>query len=294
MENETTTRTWTVLSLMNWTEVYLASNSIDGPRLTAELLLAHVLQCSRMDIYLNFDKPLTKEELARFKELLRRRVAREPLQYILGDAVFMGLTFKVDRRVLIPRPETEILVERTIDTLRSFGDRALRVLDIGTGSGNIAVSIAHFLKNARVVAVDVSEDALDVAEANARSHKVDDRVEFRRINILASVEGLSGFDCVVSNPPYVTHDEANTLSPEIIKHEPRIAVFGREEGLEFFRRIAEIGMQLLNPVGVILVETAYDQAAAVKTIFTNCGYREIEVFKDYDGNDRVVHVKKEV
>jgi len=282
---------WTIASLIQWGSAYLEDKGFESPRLNVELLLAHALRCRRIDLFLNFEKPLSPEELARFKELLKRRLTHEPLQYITGEAHFMGLVFSVDRRVLIPRPETEILVERTIDLLRGgSADEPLTVLDIGTGSGNISVSIAHYVKNVHVTAIDVSDDALTVARHNASQYRVDDRIVFQRADIFTDIAKLSlrEFDCIVSNPPYITRDQSNTLVPEIIQYEPSIAVFGDESGMLFFRRIAEVGKHLLRTGGWVLVETAYDQASDVKSIFDLQGYRAIQIFKDYDGNDRVV------
>lgn len=284
-------KVWTIASLIQWGSAYLEDKGFESPRLTVELLLAHGLRCRRIDLFLEFDKPLSSEELARFMELFERRLANEPLQYITGEAHFMGLVFSVDRRVLIPRPETEILVERTLDLLRtSSAHDPLTVLDIGTGSGNISVSIAHYVKNVHVTAIDVSDDALTVARQNASQYRVNDRIVFERADIFTDVEKLPsrGFDCIVSNPPYITQDQSNALSPEIIQYEPPVAVFGAENGLLFFQRIADAGKRLLKSRGWVVVETAYDQASDVKSIFEQEGYRAIQIFKDYDGNDRVV------
>lgn len=290
--NEAEKGVWTVASLIEWGTGYLRERGFESPRLTVELLLAHVLQCKRIDLFLDFDKPLSSQELARFKELFKRRLAHEPLQYLTGEAHFMGLVFSVDRRVLIPRPETEILVERAIDLLRAgSADELLYVLDIGTGSGNISVSIAHYVRNVRVTAIDVSDDALEVARRNASRYRVEHRISFRKVDIFKKDPGelpQRAFDCIVSNPPYITPDQSNTLSPEIIRYEPPVAVFGGKSGTEFFQRIAEVGRQLLKDDGWVLVETAYNQASAVKSIFAEAGYRSIQVFKDYDGNERVV------
>src|SRR6266478_6293506 len=176
MEITTDKKPWTVLSLLNSSAGYLLENGFDSPRLTSELLLSHVLHCSRVDLYLNFDKPVSPEERARFKQLFRRRVQHEPVQYILGTTEFMGLSFHVDKRVLIPRPETEVLVEQALALSRAEG--LAHILDIGTGSGNIAVSLAHHLPGCNVDAVDSSTDALEVALLNASDHHVTPRVAF--------------------------------------------------------------------------------------------------------------------
>lgn len=286
---QTTSEIWTIASLLRWGTDYAKERGIDSPRLTVELLLIHVLDCQRIDLYLDAERPLSQAEVKKFKDLFQRRLHREPLQYIIGEAHFMGLVLKVDRRVLIPRPETEVLVEHAIDLLRQFPpESSPRVLDIGTGSGNIAVSIAKYVPQVHVTAIDVSQDALDVARANALRHNVEERMVFRRMDVFSGSEDVGEFDCITSNPPYITRDERNTLSPEIIQHEPSVAVFDHDDGLSFFRRIAEIGKEVLRKNGWVLVETAYNQGALVQNIFSATGYQDIRLFKDYDGNDRVV------
>ncbi len=281
---------WNILSLVNWGTEYLQARGFESPRLTVELLLGRTLDCSRIELYTNFDKPLLAHDLAAFKQLFKRRVAHEPLQYILGDTEFMGLRFLVDARVLIPRPETELLVEQVIKEFRESS--SLRILDIGTGSGNIAVSIAHFLPGATVDAIDESEPALAVAEANIHRHALADRVKLSRIDIMSAAPGLRAheYDLIVSNPPYVSLEEFGQLPPEIKDHEPSIATTDNGDGLTFYRRIADVAKELLRPDGKIFVEIGYGRAGAVETLFTRNGYGAVAIIPDYQGIDRVMRI----
>jgi release factor glutamine methyltransferase len=285
-------RTWTILEILGATADYLKEKGIDDARLNAELLLAHVLNCRRIDLYANFDKPVSESEREQYKSLLRRRTAREPLQYILGETEFMGLRFFVDRRVLIPRPETEVLVEKTIEVCRQFpeGTERISILDIGTGSGNIAVSLAKFVGNGHVTAIDVSAEALEVAQKNGELHKLSSRIEWKTVDVLSdAVFGIGdAFDIVVSNPPYGSQEDLKTLQPEIIEHEPKIAIFDGGDGLRFLKRISEVGNRLLRRGGCLLFEVGFDQSVEIKEIMARYGYEGIEVFKDLAGIDRVV------
>lgn len=284
-------KTKTVLSLLRWSEDYLRGKGFDNPRLTVELLLAHVLHCTRIDLYRDFEEPLSKNEIAQFKTLFQRRLAHEPLQYVIGETEFMGLSFLVDRRVLIPRPETEIVVEHAIAIIRSLANRpVVSVLDVGTGCGNIAISIAKFVDNVSLTAVDVSQDALEVARTNVERHNAGDRVRLVQHDIFAPLNTISAdpFDIILSNPPYISNEEAKNLPLEIIRYEPKRAVMEGGNGLSFFRRIAHVGKQTLSKNGWVLMEFAYNQGPAVVSIFSSKGYHNVAIAKDYDGHDRVV------
>jgi len=288
----TVQKTWTILEIVSATAQYLKEKGIDDARLNAELLLARVLGCRRIDLYANFDKPVRESEREQYKSLLKRRVAREPLQYILGETEFMGLRFAVDRRVLIPRPETETLVEKTIDVCRQFpeGMESISVLDIGTGCGNIAVSLAKFVGNAHLTAIDVSADALEVARKNGEMHNVSPRIEWKLADIMsdAFLEIGDAFDIVVSNPPYGSEEDLKTLQAEIISYEPKIAFFDGGDGLKFLRRISEVGNRLLRKGGYLLFEVGFNQSAETRDIMARSHYEEIEVFRDLAGIDRVI------
>ena len=282
--------TWTILSLIEWSTNHFSSKLVDSPRLTAELLLSHVLGCRRIELYTNFDRVLLPDELARYKACLKRRLAHEPVQYIVGSTEFMGLNLKVDRRTLIPRPETELLVEHVMERARAWGSRPIRILDIGAGSGNIAVSLARLIPSSEVIALDISADALDVARGNARLHTVEGRVKFDVFDIMDREGELHSepFDFVVSNPPYIPAADIPSLPPEIREYEPLIALRDYGDGLSFFRRIGETGAKLLKPDGWLFVEIGFNQRDAVRAIFGDLGYAQVRSFRDYAGIDRVL------
>jgi release factor glutamine methyltransferase len=284
---------WTVLGLLEWSAGYFQERGIDSPRLTAELLLCRVLGLERIGLYTNFDRPLAPAELAGYKELLRRRTAREPVQYILGETHFMGLRFRVGPGVLIPRPETELLVERVVEMERAAPGSIRSVLDIGTGSGCIGASIAAFLPGCRVDAVDVSPDALRAAAENARALGVADRVTVAAADILAAPARLPGgpYDLVVSNPPYVSAEEFLLLEPEVRVFEPAIATTDRSDGLTFYRAIAAQCGSMVRPGGWCLVEVAYNQAAQVQAIFRAAGASNVDALPDYAGHLRIVRAQ---
>ena len=275
----------TILPILEKGAAYLAEKGFESPRLTSELLLAHVLRCSRIDLYLRFDEPLMERELTAYRELFRRRLGHEPLQYITGETEFMGLAFTVDRRALVPRPETEHLVEEAI----AIGKREPvgRILDIGTGSGNIAVALAKFIPDASVDSLDISGEALALARINVARHGVEGRVRLIKGDFLRGEAGCQPpYDLVVSNPPYVSTAEFALLPPEVKEFEPRMATTDEGDGLAFYRRIAAAGAKLLRPAGWLLLEVAYDQAAAVIGLLD--GYAARGTVKDYGGIDRVV------
>lgn len=296
--NETRIKNWRIIDIINWGTQYFKLNGIDEARLTIELMLCHILKCKRIDLYINFEKPLTKSELENLKELIKRRLRKEPLQYIIGKAEFMGLEFKLTPAVLIPRPETEILVERAIETLKKeFTDKkTLKALDIGTGSGNIAISLAKFIGDKiTVIGIDISKEAIELAAENAQLNGIKN-VEFVLFDLFDEKlvnEFKEQFDLIVSNPPYIAVDEIENLQDEIKNFEPRHAITDGANGLSFYKRIAQIGKELINETGFILVETAYSQSEKVKKIFADAGYRQIETFKDYLGIERVVKIKVE-
>jgi release factor glutamine methyltransferase len=249
-----------------------------SPRVDAEWLLAHVLGGTRTDLYA-VDRALSEEELGRLRSLVERRRKREPLAYVVGEWGFRRLTLAVDPRVLIPRPETEILVERCLELLADV--ERPRVLDIGVGSGAIALSIADERPDAEVVATDSSPGALEVAEANKRRLGLDGRVELRQGDLLAGVEGP--FDLVVSNPPYVEEDEVDGLEPEVLR-EPRDALVGERRHAEIARAVPRV----LRPGGMLVVEVADGQAEEVAGVLRGLGYEDVATTTDLAGRKRVV------
>lgn len=284
-------KSWTIRDLMKFSIDHLQRHGFDEARLNVELLLSHALRCQRIQLYTRFDQPLSKDELAGFRMLFERRLKHEPVQYIVGSAGFMGLQFLVDRRVLIPRPETETLVEQTMLLCgRNPEGTPLSLLEIGTGSGNLAVSVAKLIRNVRVTSIDINSDALEVARGNAASHGVTDRISFHEMSVFDTFQGALAqqFDILISNPPYVSADEWNQLAPEVRTHEPRLAVTDSGDGYAFYRRIAKIGPGLLRANGSILVEVGHGQAEIVQGIFGEEGVHDIFVVKDLQGIPRVV------
>jgi release factor glutamine methyltransferase len=269
----------------------LAQAGIPSARLDAEILLAHALGWKREQLMGAPNAPLTGAQRDNYSDLLRRRLEREPVAYILGRQEFWSLDFQVAADALIPRPETERLVEMALETAAKFSPaRSLRILDIGTGSGAIAVSLAKELPAARIVATDVSDRALAIARANARRHRVEDRMQFLRGDLWAALNGAAEmFDLIVSNPPYLRSGEIDGLEPEVSRWEPRGALDGGLDGMEFYRRIAARAHGYLAPGGALALEIGADMGGEVTKLFAGAGaYEEVKTFSDYAGKDRVV------
>jgi release factor glutamine methyltransferase len=286
---------WKVIDIINWGKEYLAEKKIPDARLNIELLLCKIINCKRIELYLNFDKPLTQTELADFKILLKRRLNFEPLQYILGETEFMGLPFILNSNVLIPRPETEILVEECINYCKKHfsTEQNISILDIGTGSGNISVSLAKLIPNSTITSIDINENILNLATENAKNNSVENQVNFIILNILEnSFDDDRKFDFIISNPPYIDINEYELLEPDLKNFEPKNALTDFSDGLTFYRRISEISKTILNDNGIVAVEIAYNQGKSVSDIFVSEGFSEVLLKKDYAGLDRIVQVSK--
>ncbi len=277
--------TWTVLAVLDWTTKKFAERGLDAARLEAQVLIAHALHCSRVQLYTGFDKPLGDAELATIRELIKRRLAGEPLAYVVGEQEFWSLPFAVSRAVLVPRRDTETLIEAV---LAALPDRAaaLRGVDVGTGSGAIAITLAREYRSSRWLAVDLSPEAAELARANAARHGVADRVEVVVGDLLAPA-GPGPFDLIVSNPPYVRSGEIASLSAEV-KAEPRLALDGGPDGLDVYRRLAAAAPPLLAPGGLLAVEHGFDQAASVRAILDATGaFTPATTRNDLAGHPRV-------
>lgn len=277
---------WTVVSLLKTSAEFLKQKGIEEARLTAELLLADVLRMRRMDLYLNFEQPISSKELEQFRAMVRRRLAGEPVQYILGWEEFFGLRLEVNPAVLIPRPETELLVERVLD---DYANASPTILEVGTGSGAIAVALAKSIPTAHVIAVDISEPALQVARRNAVRHSVESRIQFLTLDALQPdfAEKFSErFDAVVSNPPYVPLAERESLQKEVRDFEPAVALFC-QTGFEFYEKLAADAPRLLKPSGKLYLELHADGAEKVQKILEQKGFQNITFKKDYQGVLRV-------
>lgn len=279
---------WTIGGILQWTKQYFSGKGVDNPRLDAEVLLSHILQKDRLYLYVHFDQPLSSAELSAYRDCVRRRAAREPVAYITGEKEFFGRPFAVSASVLIPRPETELLVETAIQRLQTISSP--RVLDLGTGSGAIAVSVLAELANASGVAIDISSEALTVAASNAKRHHIADRLEIKRGDFWQPVAGML-FDAILSNPPYIpTHDIAG-LAPEVLM-EPSLALNGGQDGLNYYRRLLQHGCAYLAPGGFMAFEIGVNQAKAICRLAEQSPLTIHEIKSDYAGIERVIVVTR--
>lgn len=276
----------TVLEVLKKTTDFLARHGVENPRLNAELLMGHSLGLKRMQLYLQFERPLAEPELAKLRPLVKRRSEREPLQYIVGTTEFSGLTLKVDRRALIPRPETELLVEIAKE---AGAVPPARVLDLGTGTGAIALALAQAFPAATVVATDLSADALALAQENATALGLGERVHWLRSDWFAALPpDEPPFDLIVSNPPYLTEAEVGETEPEVRNFEPRGALTSGPDGLEAIAVIVREARSRLAPGGRLLLETGIAQHARILELTRAAGYAGAESRRDLTGRDRFV------
>ena len=275
---------WTIGRILKWTEQYFKQKNIESRRLDAEVLLSHILGRERIYLYVHFDEPLEPTELARYREAIKQRVQRVPVAYIIGEKEFMGLTFKVTADTLVPRPDTEILVQAAVERLRARGE-APRFADIGTGSGAICLSVLHFLPKAQADTVDISPAARAIAEENAAALEVADRVTFHTGDLLAPLAG--SYDAILSNPPYIPDDDIAALAPEVRLKEPHTALAGGKDGLDFYRRLTADAPALLKDGGFLALEVGIHQAAPVAALAVP-SFSRTEILKDYAGIERVV------
>lgn len=280
-------KTWTIIDIIRWGTQYFAEKQIDSPRLTIERMLCAAAQLERLDLYMKFDKPLSAGELAVLRNMVKRRLKREPLQYILGETEFYGLTIEVDSTVLIPRPETELIVSHILEHAATRGAAPLRILDIGTGSGCIPIALAHHLPECTVHAIDRSADCLQTAQKNALSNGCK-TITFEICDILSSLPATKPFDIIVSNPPYVPREDFGNLQPEISRFEPSAALTDGQDGRSFYRRFAEIFPQLLVDSGYFCIEIGHGMERDVLNIFRENGFA-VSSFKDYAGIPRCIY-----
>ena len=282
----------TIATALNYAVATLSLNeNIETKRLDAEILLCHILGCERIDLTLNRDKILDESSLCVFNEYINRRLNCEPISYITGKKEFMSLDFFVEKGVLIPRPDTEILVEEIIKT---YNGKNTKILDLCTGSGAIAVSLAHYLKNSLITAVDKFDVCINIAKKNAQNNGVSDRVSVIKEDILELSDIEGDFDCIVSNPPYIEKDTLSTLPSDVKDFEPSYALDGGNDGLIFYRKITEFAKRKLSSDGILAYEIGFNQGETVPEIIRKTGsFKNIEVIKDLSGLDRVVIAKKE-
>jgi len=294
-------KAWTTRRLLAWMGEAFTRKGLDSPRLCAEILLSHVIGCERLRLYMDQDRPASPLELEQLRDLARRALQHEPVQYLTGEAWFFGMPFHVDSRVLIPRPATETLVEHVLQHARSTlgpgGERGdgMLIADVGAGSGCIAVALAKHMKAARFIATDVSNDALELARENATRHGVKDRIEFLsgdlleplRAHPVASRTGALAY--LASNPPYIPDDEWKEVPPNVKEHEPTKALRGGHDGMDLVRPILEQGPAMVRRGGLVIVEVAESRVgAARKVLESNELIDEVEVLHDFEGLERVV------
>ena len=262
---------------------YVASKLKDNARFEAEQIVTHVLGIGRTELITNPRRAVTDDEVKRVNETAARRAGGEPLQYILGETEFMSLPFKVNRSTLIPRSDTETLVEHVLEHMNG---KACEILDVGAGTGCIGISLAYYNKNARVTELDINADALNTAKENAEINGVLGRTEFIKADILNEIP-VGEYDIIVSNPPYIETAVIGTLQTEVKDYEPISALDGGEDGLTFYRRITEIALKMLNKGGLLAFEIGFDQGESVKKLIEK-KFKDIRIIKDLCGNDRVV------
>ncbi len=297
MANTGDDKVWTVLELLNWTADYFRRQGLENPRLNAEVLLGKVLGLERIMLYARFDQPVGEREREEFRALVRRRAAREPLQYLLGACEFYGRRFELTPAVLVPRQETELVVEKCLEKVP---DAALWAADIGTGSGAIAVTLAAERPALHVIATDLSEEALAVAGRNAAAHGVGDRVLTARGDLAEPVRSLlpsgrTGLELLASNPPYIPTGDIAGLQPEVRDHEPRAALDGGPDGLDVLRRLVPAAADLLAPDGWLVLELGEGQADAVRQLAERTGAFDTdttETTTDAHGCERVFCVRR--
>ena len=285
---------WTVLALLDWTKNYLEKNDSQSPRLDAEILLAHSMHCERIMLYTRFDEIVSEADRLQFRELVKQRASGCPVAYLVGFKEFYSLRFDVSEHVLIPRPETEFVVIAVLDIVKEYFNSdtngqsiPCHVVDVGTGSGAIAITLATELSLIEVTAVDLSTAALEVARKNAIGHEVNDRIEFIEQDLL---EGASDtkFDIVVSNPPYVTSEEYEALSRNVREYEPKLALESGPTGMECYQRLVPQAAARLNDGGWLVLETSPMLMEQLKTLVSETGFGEIATVADLAGHQRIL------
>ncbi len=283
---------WTVQRILLWTTGFLKQKGIESPRLEAELLLAHARKCARIRLYTEFESIVSDDERAVMREMVQRRAKREPLAYIVGSKEFYGRNFDVGKGVLIPRPETETLVDICLDSIPK--DSPSHIIEVGFGSGCIAITLAKQRDQCHVTATDVSSDAMRFALQNVAKHAVESQVRLLQGDCLAPVQSLAAvdpdllFDGLVSNPPYVRDDEMATLQPEVGQHEPHTALQAGSDGLDIVRRLVRHAAELLKPAAFVALELDPEQCAVVAELLECSGFSDAHIHKDLSGLNRIV------
>lgn len=288
----TETQAWTIKRLLDWTTEHFAKKGFEGGRLDAEILLAEALGCQRIQLYTQFNDVPEESLLATFRDWVKRRAKGEPVAYLVGQKEFYSLAFEVNSNVLIPRPETEHVVVQAVDLAGKFPPPC-SILDVGTGSGCIAVTLAKQIEDAQIVAVDINGDALDVARSNAVKHQVQERIEFFESDLLAAVPTERQFDLIVSNPPYIGTEEEGTVDEAVRKYEPAIALFSGGDGTAAIRGLVQQSAERLKAGGYLVFETSPIIFDACLSIVNDSGsFAEPETIKDYSGHRRIISAQR--
>jgi release factor glutamine methyltransferase len=282
----------TVLEIIRRSSEFLEKKGVESPRLNIELLLAHALKMPRLKLYLNFERVLNEAELNQVRELVKRRATREPLQHITGGTSFCGLEMKCSRAALVPRPETEMLAERAWQFLSTLNTQLSTALDLGTGTGCIAIAIAKKSSGALVHAVEVSSDALALARENAALNEVAERIAFHHGDAFAALPPTLLFDLIISNPPYIAAAEITTLQPEVRDFDPRLALDGGVDGLDFYRRLAVEAPAFLKPHGKLMLEFGDGQETALAKMFFDEKWVVEEIVADYSSRPRILIARR--
>ena len=287
---DTPEQTWTIKQLLDWTSDFFSKSTIGNARLEAEVLLAEALDCQRIQLYTRFDEQPPAQQLIEFRDWVKRRAAGEPVAYLAGHREFYSLRFQVDSNVLIPRPETEHLVVAAVEFAKNLNSDPIRIIDVGTGSGCIAVTLATLIENCKIAATDISEPALEIAKSNAAHHAVDSKMHFFAGDLLDALPlGSNPVHLIVSNPPYIGKLEISTVDDQVKNHEPNIALFSGDHGTEIIQRLVNDAPQFLLPQGALMFETSpIIMDRCVDLVRNNQAYSEVRVIKDYSGHDRIV------
>ena len=282
-----------IRNILDTSSEYLEAKGVESPLLNAELLLSHTLGKRRIDLYLEYNRSISTSETILYKSLLKERGRRKPLQYILGETEFMGLALRVDQTVLIPRPETEQMVETALKILEDKDKNVLNILDVGTGSGNIAIALASNLRSVSITAFDVNEKAIELAVANAEKNGVGGKIKFLVHDLISSGLPDGEFDMIISNPPYVSLDSFESLPPEVREWEPEAALTDYSDGLDFIKKIISLSSGSLKTDGTLLMEIGGDhQKEQVIELMKKAGYSKLNVGEDYNSHARFVSAMK--
>ncbi|MFA7485356.1 MAG: peptide chain release factor N(5)-glutamine methyltransferase [Phycisphaerae bacterium] len=290
------TETWTIQKLLNWVNQYLQNKGVDSPRLSAEQLLSYVLGLKRIELYTQFDKPVDKTQLDKLHDLVKRAGEHEPIAYLTGKSEFYSLEFYITKDCLIPRPETELLVERAVEFLRTRNSEQL-VCDLCTGCGCIAAAIAKNFSNAKIIATDISDAALAIAEKNIEKHQLSERIKLLQGDLfepLIPQLDTSKFDLILCNPPYVASGEYENPDKNVRQYEPKIALDAGADGLDIYRRIIQKAQDFLKDDSLMILEIGYKQGPQVKQLLEETSFFSmVTIQKDYQDNDRIVLARKE-